>query len=81
MVLTPIDLHRSLLKINPFRVKQDSPASRQVRPVRAYFPDNDQRSILYPLHSFGMAKTSKYKGYIVTSKEGKKIEKDIPGDI
>ena len=41
---------RSLSKISPFRSKQDTSVSRRclVRPVRAYFPDNDRRSY-YPL--------------------------------
>src|SRR4029434_7103338 len=38
-------------KISPFRAKQNPSASRRgaVRPVGAYFPDNDRRSIHYPL--------------------------------
>ena len=40
-------------QISPFRAKQHPTASRRgaVRPVGAYFPDNDRRSIHYPLHN------------------------------
>lgn len=46
-----IERRRSLSKVIPFRAKQDTSASRQgpVRPVGAYFSDNDRRSVHYPL--------------------------------
>ena len=39
---------RSLSKISPFSSKQDTSVARRgpVRPVWAYFPDNDRRSII-----------------------------------
>ena len=39
-------------KISPDRAKQHPSASRRgaVRPVGAYFPDNDRRSIHYPAY-------------------------------
>ena len=40
-------------KLSPFMTKQDTSDLRQdpVRPVWAYFHNNDQRSVHYPLHN------------------------------
>ena len=46
------DMYEPKRKISPFMAKQDTSAARRcpVRPVGAYFLDNDRRSIHYPLH-------------------------------
>ena len=46
------DMYEPKGKISPFMAKQHTSAARRcpVRPVGAYFLDNDRRSIHYPLH-------------------------------